>query len=201
MSLTLRHPCFVWDHPHTKQAGRDMSGPGVDGLRAHQRPTVPPSALLEASLFIPSLAQPLATARAGWSSALCWAAGRGRPVRPADSVPQGPDAQAPPTWVPRGLVWEESSDPRAQEGQAGGAGREAGRGPGGGQDAWKHLPAAGWSEGHVAGSSVGYWWRQDIHPRPRCGGRALATAAGPVASCAVSSINAIAVEPQNSPEE
>lgn len=57
-----------WGPSAEETGGRDVSGPGVDGLRARQRPTASP-ALLGASLFIPSLAQPLATLMASPSPA------------------------------------------------------------------------------------------------------------------------------------
>lgn len=74
-----------------------------------------------------------------WPFALCWAAGRAG-LCPADSMPQGLTHRSRPTRAPRGLVWEESSDPRAQEGRAGGAGGRLGGDLGRGQGAWKHLP-------------------------------------------------------------
>lgn len=155
-----------------------MSGPGVVGLRAHQRPTVPPSASLEASLFIPSLPSPWPHSTGRLPCALCWAAGG------ADSVPQGLAHRSRQPGSHEGLPGKKAQS-QSPGGPAGGAGREAGRGPGRGQDAWKHLPAAGRSEGHLA-CLVGYWWRQDIHPRPRCRGGTVAWQRGRRTVCRAS---------------
>lgn len=159
-----------------------MSGPGADGLRAQQRPSESPSALLDVSLFIPSLAPGHTRyGQAHGQAGLLLCAGQA--CVPADSVLQGPDAQIPPdlgsTRACPGRKLRSQSPGGPGRGSWAGGWAETCRG----QDAWSHLPAAGWSEGALACTSVDYWWRQDIHPRPRCGGRASATAAGHSGQC------------------